>query len=503
MRRCSYRFPFSFTLFSAHALTSVAMPLHVQSPQPTRSLKRSLESIDTNRPSVSKHPRLGPLPLPSPAPSVDSHLFPDAQRPSICASSALSQPTPKRKRALEDSGSNCVSSKKHPRLHSPTPFFAPSVRQWLSQVPRPDTPPPGLLSTEISTPIVELVDRPSSAPARIEMSQQNGQRPPSAASTSNTRPSTSDSLYRSLIHRNNIILDPAGRRIEKEIQELLDIYILKGRDSPPLTDAEVFDVVDTAVDLLDCAEGKAADLIETKAIPLKRGGIAEGRNVQWSTDALPSNPKYPHQLSAPKPDRHYGYPLGHKSDWTDEEMAVVDHRTAQPYTQPTRENLFPFLTLEIKSEATVGVLYFAENQAVGSGVHSVESLRWLLTQAFPSKVPTATDAVAFTGAVSPRAAVFYILWYSQSEHRYIMSKFSNVSFMEGPKRPDIQECKNVIKNVLDYGLDVRQPVIKKALAQLDPVPRHWKKSRSASALTETPPTSFGTDETRSNKSRKR
>lgn len=35
-----------------------------------------------------------------------------------------------------------------------------------------------------------------------------------------------------------------------EIKDLLDTHILKGRDSPPLTDAEVFEVVDTAVDLL-------------------------------------------------------------------------------------------------------------------------------------------------------------------------------------------------------------------------------------------------------------
>ena len=91
-----------------------------------------------------------------------------------------------------------------------------------------------------------------------------GQRPLLACSTSNTRPSTSDPLYRSLIHRNNIILDPSGRQIEKEIQELLDTHILKRRNSPPLTEAEVFDVVDTAVDLLAYAEGKASDFLQPK-----------------------------------------------------------------------------------------------------------------------------------------------------------------------------------------------------------------------------------------------
>lgn len=203
----------------------------VQCPQPVRSLKRSLESIDfaPDRPSASKHPRLAPLPFPSPAPLIDNHLSIHVQ----CLSKAPSQPTPKRKRALQDRDPACALSKKQRRLQSPRPVFTSSVRRWLSQVPRPETPSLGLLSTETSTPIVELIDRPSSASARIEMSQRNGQRSASAASTSNTRPSTSDPLYRSLIHRNNIILDPSGREIEKEIQELLDTYILKRRNSPP------------------------------------------------------------------------------------------------------------------------------------------------------------------------------------------------------------------------------------------------------------------------------
>lgn len=75
--------------------------------------------------------------------------------------------------------------------------------------------------------------------------------------------------------------------------------------------------------------------------------------------------------------------------------------------------MFPFVMLEVKSEATGGMLYVAENQAVGSAVHSVESLRWLLAQAFPYEVPAATDAVAFTGAVSLQAAVFLPIRYSE------------------------------------------------------------------------------------------
>ena len=68
-----------------------------------------------------------------------------------------------------------------------------------------------------------------------------------------------------------------------------------------------------------------------------------------------------------------------------------------------------------------------------------------------------------------------------------------------------QQCKNVMKSMLDYGVKVRQPAIRRALAQLNPVPSHWKKSRAASTVTETetPVTSFGAEESRSSKSRRR
>ncbi|SLM35686.1 hypothetical protein LPUS_00410 [Lasallia pustulata] len=193
--------------------------------------------------------------------------------------------------------------------------------------------------------------------------------------------------------------------------------------------------------------------------------------------------------------------LATSPSWTDAEIAVVDHRTAQPYTQPTRENLFPFYMLEIKAEPTGGVLCAAENQAVGSAVHSVELLRWLLSKALPSEVLKATDAVAFAAAVTPRAAVFYICWYSEKDQRHFMSKFKFVSFMEGPDKPDIQECRNVTKSIIDWVV-ARQATIKKAVAKLNPPPPHWKMSRPASAVVETPPTSFSVDETRSSKSRK-
>ena len=139
--------------------------------------------------------------------------------------------------------------------------------------------------------------------------------------------------------------------------------------------------METAEDLADSTEGKVSDLLRTSMFALKRRDIGEGADTLWSTESLPNNPRYPHPLSTPKPDYHYGYPIGQKSDWTYEENAVSDHRVARPRAQPARGNRFPFLAVEIKSEAAGGTLWHAENQAAGSCAHCVNSVRWLLGQA--------------------------------------------------------------------------------------------------------------------------
>ncbi|KAL8834366.1 MAG: hypothetical protein Q9170_003776 [Blastenia crenularia] len=481
------------------------------SPQPVRlSLKRplGLDHLKLELPPLKRRPqpKLKPTSLLLPTPSITDHGF--SSQHSSQSSQQLQQPFIL-KRPLEDDSSDCSNSPDHlpskRRCQEQSPSLTSTVSHWLSGLPeltRPRTAPPpspspirpnirrplsaAPLGDNIPTPAFSFLNFPMSQPIP---------RPPTSVSTSNTRPSTSDPSYRELIFRNGIILDPTGLQVEEneDIKRLLEEHILTRRDSS-LPDDQVKKIIKKAADLLDNAEGKAGDLIDTDAFPLELPGtIAEGRNVQWSTEALPINPRYPRQLSAPKPDRHYGYPVGRKFEagWADEEMAVIDHRAAQPYTQPTRDNYFPFMAFEFKSEATGGSLYVAENQGVGSGVHMVASQRWLLKQAHPSKAPIATDAVAFVAAISPRTGVFYAVWYSDKQNRYIMSKIRVVSFMEGS---DIQRCRELVENIVEYKLGTPLLAIRQALAELDPPPPHWKRSRSASSVVGTPTASFAYDE---------
>ena len=99
---------------------------------------------------------------------------------------------------------------------------------------------------------------------------------------------------------------------------------------------------------------------------------------------------------------------------------MLSHPEARSYTQPAKGNTFPFLAVELESEAAGGTLYVAENQAAGSGAHSVSALMWLLRQAKQQQC-SCIDTVAFTIAMSHWEAIFRIHWYSEEDRRHYMS----------------------------------------------------------------------------------
>lgn len=291
--------------------------------------------------------------------------------------------------------------------------------------------------------------------------------------------SVNGSNYRDTISRNGIVLDPIGLELKeaREIQQLLEEHILCSRpNSPPLSYEARERVAQQVADLMDSSEAKfSAQLIATDAFPKIDARILLGQGLLWSNSVLPYNPRFSYKLSTPKPDYYYGINRGRHFDWTDDEVDVINHPAAMPYAQPTKDVLFPFLSLEFKSEYTGGTLYVAENQGVGSAVHCVVSHRWFLKQASiasgSGKATADTDAIAFTVALSPRLAVMYVAWYASKKQRYVVSKFKNILFSE---LDHIQQCRDIISNILDYGLRTRVSTIRSALADLSPPPASWQ-----------------------------
>ncbi|KAL9591956.1 MAG: hypothetical protein Q9179_007199 [Wetmoreana sp. 5 TL-2023] len=153
------------------------------------------------------------------------------------------------------------------------------------------------------------------------------------------------------------------------------------RTSPQLEDEVVSQIIDTAEELAESLEGPTKKLLRTLIFPIEHVGIAEGENTPWNTIALLNNPEYEYNLAAPKPDAYLGYSRGQQSCWSTSQYNVTSHLKARPYAQPAKGDTFPFLIFELKSEATGETLYAAENQAAGSGFHSVNALLWLLQEA--------------------------------------------------------------------------------------------------------------------------
>ncbi|KAI4115572.1 MAG: hypothetical protein LQ338_007838 [Usnochroma carphineum] len=447
------------------------MLLDSRSPGSERPLKRAREpeESDPERAPASKRHRL-------PTPSTPNNRF--LESPSIIPGppEAASPVTP----PLEGVGRDCAPVSKRP------------IHKWLETVPPPlhrrNSAPAQLTSQGALATINTDNDQQSSfAPFHdiprspgLEMPQSQGQSGADASVTSgqSSRPSTSSAIYRSVLRNNRVHMDHTGDKIPPELRKFVDAEILERRSSQ-LSPERLTETVNTAVDIADSAEGNIYDLIGTAMFPVKRRDVGRGGNTPWSTDPLPRNSRYPQPLAAPKPDVHIGYPTDMKSTWTVKENAVTDHRVARPYTRPARGNAFPFLVFEMKSEATGGTLWQAENQAAGSGAHCVNSMRWLLREANRSETPSILDTVAFSIATTHRQAIYHVHFYTEEDEVNYMSWIGTFSTLHAA---DIQKSSDVIENILDHGLETRQPKIRSALGKIWPSLERWKPSRPASAL---------------------
>ncbi|KAL8725814.1 MAG: hypothetical protein Q9181_006273 [Wetmoreana brouardii] len=290
------------------------------------------------------------------------------------------------------------------------------------------------------------------------------------ASSQSSRPATSNANYRSVLFGNSICIDYTGNKIPVPLRKLLDTDILNTLPLQ-LSPEEIAEAVDTAVRIADNSEGKIYNLTCTALFPINRREIGQGGNTLWNFDALPRNGDYPYPLATPKPDIHCGYPTGLQTSWTVKELGVIDHPAARRYAQPTNDNCYPYFVFELKSEASGGTLWQAENQAAGSGSSCVNSMRQLLAEAYPSQTSSTIDSIAFSVCITHRQAVFHVHFYSPEDRLHYMSWIASCETIR-----DVQRCNHITQSIIQYGLGTRQTTIRNALAKLHPFPLHWKIS---------------------------
>ena len=488
--------------------------------KPQRPHKRALADIDSDVLPESKHARRSPSPLPTPSTHGQRSESPHSpRRPSSQSLEDLDPRStpPKKRRRLQSpsfelnndqhlqitrSGSappwpTCAPRSKHCRPQLPTDSL---VDAWISAVSNPEPSSISLPSDRpLTCPATVDVDKAKRTPPALgpikQMSHQTSQYGENVGFSTGA---SSHPLYRGTLYNNYITLDYSGRQMPEELRTFASTQILKQRESPQLEDETVSKVIDTVEELADSTEGPTAKLIRTDMFPFERPGIAEGENSSWSTLALSNNSEYQYDISAPKPDTHFGYATNQRSGWSYAQSNVITHPVARPYAQPARGNTFPFLTVEMKSEAAGGTIYVAENQAAGSGSHSVNAMLWLLREAGIYDSSSLTDTIAFTITMSHREVIFYLHWYSEVDRHYYMSFLESYSSVT-PK--DIRACNNTVKNIISHGLGARRTAIGTALKALFPFPQHWKQARPLSTAPSTPATSF-TEEVRPSKKKR-
>ena len=384
-----------------------------------------------------------------------------------------------------------------PRTESAPPPLDSSKASLPPPLPsnRPQSLPPKLNRIKIPQ-NPHCVDEEPQSPISIDKMPRDQQKESSdqgSSRSSITRIKPSDSTYQSVLKYNYVHMDKTGLDMSDDIKEMVKGEILKKRESPPLSKDALNTAARSMARWANTNENVVSGLANSPLFPIRPQGLGLGGNSQWPTAALPYNPDYRIPLSPPKPDFHVGYPVGLDAPWSAQEARVVDHPYAQPYTQPATGNSLPFFTLELKSEATGGTLWHAENQAAGSGAYCVKAMQWLMQHAEPGRISSPVDNVSFSVAANARQVMFYVHYYSPEAETYVMSYMQSCTITD-PE--DIQQCRNIVKNITEYGLGVRLKTLKRCLRKVYPQTDQWSNKRPASAaeLPEplTPATSFTT-----------
>ena len=328
----------------------------------------------------------------------------------------------------------------------------------------------------------------------VQMSQPDLKDTQASGSVGSERLKTSSPLYRAALKMNGVVLDNFGTKMPRDVQEMVTKHMRKERKSPRIGDNEKTSILKTIEEAWDTPELTVSDIIAPPLFPVSDVGLAQGRDILWSPKPIPQSTDYP--LVKPKTDRHFGFRPTLKSDWTRAELAAADDAKVRPYSQPTRENLFPSFLVEVKSEAMGGTLYAAEGQLATAGFHRVTSLMWILDQINPERTRSSCDALVFSVAVTQREAVAHVHYYNPQDDTFYMSYIDSFYFAK-----DVQGCRDHIKNVVEWLLEIQQPIVRDALKALHPIAKAWKKIRSTGPATDTADFSVESDSGRSSKSR--
>ena len=173
----------------------------------------------------------------------------------------------------------------------------------------------------------------------------------------------------------------------------------------------------------------------------------------------------PLPLPKPRPDLVFGYS---QAAFTENQLGtielLVDDQFDRSYAVPDQKLRFPFLDIEFKSQAKNGTHYIGTNQAAGTGAIAISGNMELMQRSFGMDKFDYEEPQFFSVTMDHELARINVHWLKAPVHG------GNHSFqVEGLSQHLLRDAGGIravtraIKNILDYGVDVRLRILCTAL----------------------------------------
>ena len=275
--------------------------------------------------------------------------------------------------------------------------------------------------------------------------------------------SVSDTDYRNSLGHRNIYIE--RQNPPTELIRHATRIISRRRASPEMDDAAIQKLREESRKLQTEPEDViirqlAPDIIPAmKEVPDQR--LAMNSDQPWCNSVpVPLDQDMltnPLPLPKPKPDLAFGYS---ETAFTRKQLKtielLVDDQFGRSYAVPDRKLRFPFLNIEFKSQAKNGTHFIATNQVAGAGAITLNGNLEFHKRSFGTESFDFDEPQFFSVTMDHQLACLNVHWLSAP------AEGGQPSFhVEGLSKHLLDDANGLraitraIKNILDYGLDVR------------------------------------------------
>jgi hypothetical protein len=222
---------------------------------------------------------------------------------------------------------------------------------------------------------------------------------------------------------------------------------------------------------MGCTEAQVEEFFQNSVFspPLdptygRRAGLVCAESALMSSHLIPNNPESRFRLSQPKPDRLYGYssePLG--GAFTRPQLLAQTglHPRNALFAEATTQGLvYPFFAVEFKAAGgTGGDLWVATNQCAGAASACLKAVDQLNSFLQKSGSKQRIDNVSYSMAMDNNTAHLFISW-KEDDMSYCLQRVG-CFLLSHPEH--LKEFRNLVRNILKWGMDERLTQVKDAL----------------------------------------